>query len=88
MNTFETPFECPSCKKQLDASTAVQGNNGEAPIAGDLSVCFSCGAFLKFTGPSSTVCLSDAEFNKLDFETKRVLDCGKQVVLSRNVGAP
>lgn len=87
MNTFETPFECPSCKKQLDASTTVYGGS-DAPVADDLSICFSCGAWLKFTGPLSVVRLLEAEFNELDIETKRVLELGKQAVFNRKLFEP
>jgi hypothetical protein len=83
MNTFE----CPSCKKQLDASTTV-GGGSDAPKAGDLSICFSCGAWLRFTGPLSVVCLLADEFHELEPETKRMLEAGKQTVLSMKAGPP
>jgi hypothetical protein len=82
-NTFETPFDCPSCKKQLDASTTVQGE-GLPPQTGDLSICFSCGAYLEFTGPLSVVLLTGPAFNQLDAETKRTLVTARLFVISRN----
>ena len=81
-NTFETPFDCPSCKKQLDASTTVQGD-GIPPQTGDLSICFSCGAYLEFTGPLSVVLLTGPAFNQLDVDTQLLLEKARRLVIER-----
>ncbi len=38
---------CPKCGKELDGYTAL--DPGTAPKPGDVSLCFYCGALLKFT---------------------------------------
>lgn len=38
---------CPVCNRSNNAVTATDGTD-KGPVAGDLSVCFGCGSFLKF----------------------------------------
>lgn len=42
------PRSCPACGRVLDAATQVDGP-GAVPVAGDVTVCFYCGAGLVYT---------------------------------------
>ena len=48
--TKHKPTPCPCCGRVLEDSTAVYADRKTRPCAGDLSVCFYCGAILEFAG--------------------------------------
>ena len=40
------PLNCPTCKKKLDAATAIEGD--ACPGDGDWTICLGCGARLRY----------------------------------------
>ena len=58
--------KCPACDASCDATTDATGDGNNRPKPGDLSVCYSCGAFLQYR--------EDLSFQKLSLKEEFELD--------------
>lgn len=64
---------CPCCSKVLDAATAVDPKDVSRPQAGDYSVCFGCGSFLRFQPDGRLRLLTMTEMALLDDDSRNEL---------------
>lgn len=72
---------CPACRKRMDAATALFGEF--APKAGDVSVCFYCGAQLVFNSDMTLRLLTKRD--GVDDATQRQLTAlSKRIVMLRD----
>ncbi len=62
---------CPFCGRLLDAATSLE--HVDAPKPGDFTVCFDCGALLRFTADGLEPTTSEAVFEQCDRGAAEVL---------------
>jgi hypothetical protein len=68
----ERPAPC--CGAPLDSATVVGADESVRPDAGDFSICFACGAWLRFTDAEGGMRLLDADdVLDIDNETRAML---------------
>ena len=65
------PPACPECESVLDAATI--NEDGAVPSPGDWSVCFECGAILRFTDDLRMRLAEDTDLASTDDETREHL---------------
>lgn len=78
---------CPACGACNDRCTNASGK--DKPTSGDLTVCVYCGTVSVFTGPRLTLRkITDAEFEALDPEERRLLRRAQEVVKELDLKPP
>jgi hypothetical protein len=59
-------MKCPVCLTKLEGHTSIKKGEDYIPEANDITLCFTCGAFLKFAGnPLRLQILSEQELIKI-----------------------
>lgn len=66
---------CPTCEAKVDRATMVTGDVAGGPDVGDLSICFSCGAFNEFTRGMALIPMKP--------ETRRAISIDKMATMLR-----
>lgn len=72
---------CPLCSKVLDGQTPLTGKG--APVPGDFSLCFYCGAMLRFTAELGVRLATAAERDELGFEQLVTMMRAQRAILAR-----
>ena len=76
------PCPCPACGKKLDAATKL--NDTDQPRAGDFSICFHCGVYLRFNEDSTTLRVATVDdFRKLSTGQMLVMRAAARLIRKR-----
>lgn len=59
--TFSTKLANPCCGYLVDCATEVIGDGSDVPEQGDFSICFQCGAWLRYTDAAGGTRIITAE---------------------------
>lgn len=77
---------CPECKHVPDFHAEVDDHPPRLPVAGDLSVCLFCGAFLQFGKTLALEILPLDELRELDNEQVSLMNHLRESVIRRRQG--
>lgn len=76
--TLMPEAQCPVCESKLDAASPTTG--APAPMAGDVSICFYCTAFLMFNRHMMPEEISEEAFEALEPEVQTELERVRQAI--------